>query len=131
MDAKNLSRLERKLFEEREHLLVAVHRLSDETREAESDDPKDVGDVCLSTLSKESLFLQRSQAQARLRRIEAALARVDDGSFGTCVTCGGEINARRLEALPWASNCIRCQEELEQERQEQSAASSSAFRIAV
>jgi len=48
-----------------------------------------------------------------LRNIEAALVRVRDGIFGECVSCGEEINVKRLEALPWARYCIECQEKLE------------------
>lgn len=117
MDTKNISRWERKLTVEREELLATLQRLSDETRQTDADETKDVGDVCLSTLTKESLFQQRSQAQGRLRMIEMALTRIEEGSFGTCMLCGEEIKARRLEALPWASNCIHCQEQLEQQRE--------------
>ena len=45
-----------------------------------------------------------------LRKVKAALARIDDGSFGTCIHCEEEIGSKRLNALPWAPFCIRCQE---------------------
>jgi DnaK suppressor protein len=45
-----------------------------------------------------------------LRDVEAALRRIQDGSFGTCVECEGQIPAKRLAAIPWASRCVRCQE---------------------
>jgi DnaK suppressor protein len=45
-----------------------------------------------------------------LRNVEAALARIANGSYGTCVHCDEEINPKRLNAVPWASFCIRCQE---------------------
>lgn len=43
------------------------------------------------------------------RGIEAALLRIKDGSYGMCVHCYGGISGRRLEAVPWAPLCIRCQ----------------------
>jgi DnaK suppressor protein len=46
----------------------------------------------------------------RLRQIEAALERIDGGSFGICLNCEEDIGARRLAALPWAAFCIVCQE---------------------
>lgn len=54
---------------------------------------------------------QRSQAETRnaralLAEVDAALKRLDDGSYGTCAVCGREIGARRLEALPYATLCI-------------------------
>jgi len=45
-----------------------------------------------------------------LREVKAALHRVNDGSFGICLDCESEITFKRLEALPWASRCIRCQD---------------------
>ncbi len=45
-----------------------------------------------------------------LRKVRAALARIEDGSFGTCMHCDEEISPKRLKAVPWAPFCIRCQE---------------------
>jgi DnaK suppressor protein len=45
-----------------------------------------------------------------LREVRAALARIADGSFGTCAHCDEEISPKRLKAVPWAPFCIRCQE---------------------
>lgn len=45
-----------------------------------------------------------------LRRIEAALERLERGEYGICEECGEAISPRRLEAIPWASLCVSCQE---------------------
>ena len=45
-----------------------------------------------------------------LRNVRAALARIADGSYGTCMHCEEEISLKRLNAVPWAAFCIRCQE---------------------
>jgi DnaK suppressor protein len=45
-----------------------------------------------------------------LRNVKSALARVADGSYGVCLHCEEEIKPKRLEAVPWAKYCIRCQE---------------------
>jgi len=45
-----------------------------------------------------------------LRNVRAALQRLDDGSYGTCLHCDEDISPKRLEAVPWAGYCIRCQE---------------------
>lgn len=45
-----------------------------------------------------------------LRKVRAALARVADGSYGVCLHCEEEIKPKRLDAVPWAAFCIRCQE---------------------
>lgn len=55
---------------------------------------------------------------AVLRQVKAALRRVHDGSFGTCVDCESEIGLKRLAAVPWASRCLGCQETADREGQE-------------
>ena len=45
-----------------------------------------------------------------LRNVRAALFRIRDGSYGICMHCEEEIKPKRLEAVPWAAFCIRCQE---------------------
>lgn len=62
-----------------------------------------------------TLAFERSQSEAvlgqsvqHLKDIDAALLRIDLGTFGTCKTCGGAIAFGRLEARPQASQCISC-----------------------
>jgi DnaK suppressor protein len=50
----------------------------------------------------------RERSRADLARVEAALGRLDDGTYGTCTSCGNRIGAERLEAIPWAPSCIDC-----------------------
>ena len=45
-----------------------------------------------------------------LRNVRTALARMNDGSYGVCMHCEEDIKPKRLEAVPWAKYCIRCQE---------------------
>ncbi len=45
-----------------------------------------------------------------LRAIEAAISRIENGSFGICTMCEGEISLARLNAVPWTSVCINCKE---------------------
>jgi RNA polymerase-binding protein DksA len=51
----------------------------------------------------------RDKNEQQLQAVDAALARIDAGAFGTCVRCGRPIAPERLEALPWAAHCIDCQ----------------------
>jgi DnaK suppressor protein len=55
----------------------------------------------------------RDRAVQHLAQVEAALNRLDDGTFGQCVRCGRAIPEARLEALPWAAHCIDCQTALD------------------
>lgn len=54
------------------------------------------------------LALRDKNAQ-HLVDVEAAIARLDDGTYGTCLRCGRPIAPERLDALPWAAHCIECQ----------------------
>jgi RNA polymerase-binding transcription factor len=45
-----------------------------------------------------------------LRKVRAALSRVDEGTYGVCQHCEGDISPKRLNAVPWVPYCIRCQE---------------------
>ncbi len=66
-------------------------------------------------------FLETQQEQsidvnerALLTEVEAALKRIEDGTYGKCIVCGDAIPEKRLEAIPWASRCVKDQEALEQ-----------------
>lgn len=52
-------------------------------------------------------------SQVLLHQVNAALHRIAEGTYGTCVTCGRQIAPRRLEALPYATLCIECQAQAE------------------
>ena len=58
-------------------------------------------ELAIRTLDRES---------ALLRQVKGALARVADGSYGTCLHCEEEIKPKRLDAVPWTKYCIKCQE---------------------
>ena len=58
----------------------------------------------------------RDRANQQLELVEAALARLEAGTFGTCLRCGRPIARARLEALPWAAHCIECQANVDRGR---------------
>lgn len=53
------------------------------------------------------------QGRREMEAIQAALARIDAGTYGSCATCGETISAARLTAMPMARRCVACQERLE------------------
>jgi len=55
----------------------------------------------------------RDRSTTHLELVDAALARLDAGDYGSCLRCGHTIAPARLEALPWAARCIACQAELD------------------
>jgi RNA polymerase-binding protein DksA len=58
----------------------------------------------------------RDRANQHLELVDAALARLDAGTFGRCLRCGQPIPDGRLEALPWAAHCIDCQSAIDRDR---------------
>ena len=66
--------------------------------------------------SERDLAIRNADRESRLlRQVRNALARVRDGSFGTCIECDIDISPKRLAALPWASRCIQCQDTVDRE----------------
>lgn len=43
-----------------------------------------------------------------MEQVQAALRRIDDGTYGVCESCGGEVGRERIEALPYAAHCVEC-----------------------
>ena|SRR5215469_12362735 len=118
----DVERIANKLTRRRRQILEFLKRLDSETQELETDAVQDIGDRSVLSMSKESLFERTSQQRIVLRMVEAALARISNGSFGVCASCGDDISTRRLEALPWTQYCLRCQEALEDEERSSSSA---------
>jgi DnaK suppressor protein len=58
------------------------------------------------TIDREIDYSLEENETRVLAAIDAALARIDDGSFGRCERCGGQIEEERLEAIPYATLCI-------------------------
>jgi DnaK suppressor protein len=51
------------------------------------------------------------------RQVRAALRRIDEGTFGICVHCDEEISPKRLQAVPWAAYCLKCQEIVDRQQE--------------
>jgi DnaK suppressor protein len=77
---------------------------------ARREEPVDVAD--LSNQSHEEwLFLNRNSIDmSLLRQIKEALIRIQDQTYGICQDCGTPISTKRLEAVPWATYCVNCQD---------------------
>ena len=113
MDKKRLDSFKKRLEERQQALRKAVSRTEEDGRIADQDSAQDIADRAASSYTKEFLFSQSNNERQLLQMVETALQRIREGSFGECVSCGNEINARRLEAVPWTRYCIACQEKKE------------------
>lgn len=84
-------------------------------RELNAQASGDVVDAALDS-AQDELSSQLAEVESReLARIEHALERMRQGDFGACEECGCSIPMARLQALPYATLCIKCQREAEQE----------------
>ena len=90
-----------------------VSRNQQDGRSADEEATQDIADRAASSYTKEFLFSQSNNDRQLLQMVDAALARLREGTFGECVSFGKEINPKRLEAVPWTRHCIDCQEKAE------------------
>jgi len=70
----------------------------------------DPADQAASEYDRQSLVHKAATARQMLKNLTQALERMRQGSFGECVECGCDIELKRLEAIPWARYCVKCQE---------------------
>ena len=111
MTARELEEARSELRRRRRAILEATNeagaehealRLAERGQEVEEEAQAEQGLVDLERLGQAE--------RLELRRIDAAMARIDEGGYGTCATCGAAIEPRRLSALPWAVLCTGCEE---------------------
>jgi DnaK suppressor protein len=114
MEKKKLDTFKKRLETRQQELRRTVTRTQADGRTADEDTAQDIADRAASSYNKEFLFSQSNNDRQLLQMVEGALARIREGSFGECISCGREINPKRLEAVPWTRHCIECQEKLEQ-----------------
>jgi RNA polymerase-binding transcription factor len=114
MDKKKLEYFRKRLEVRQQELRRTVSRTEQDGRTVDEDSAQDIADRAASSYTKEFLFHQSNNDRQLLAMVESALDRIRQGTFGECISCGKEINAKRLEAVPWTRHCIECQEKLEQ-----------------
>jgi len=87
----------------------AVAAAEQETREG-TVKHADLADQAASEYERQALVHKATTARQMLKNFTQALERMRQGAFGECAECGGDIELKRLEAIPWARYCVKCQE---------------------
>jgi DnaK suppressor protein len=113
--AQDVETFKRKLLEMRRDLLGQVERKKLYSKEVGEDGIPDSGDVAAYSYSKEVLMGLGENERTKLRLVEEALAKIDEGTYGACERCEEPIPVKRLELLPFTRYCVQCQTELERE----------------
>ena len=121
MDKKKIDAFRKQLEQRQQELRKIVARTEQDGRDADVGTAQDIADRAANSYTKEFLFHQSNNERQLLGMVEAALGRMREGVFGECINCGNDINAKRLEAVPWTRYCINCQEKQEQGLLEQSS----------
>jgi len=120
MSVLDTDRFRERLLDERKRVLDAIDNIhsenpgsiGEETEELTFED-NHLGDVATATFDREMASTLEENSTHVLGEIDGALARIDEGTYGTCQRCGDSIAEERLEALPWAMLCIDCKRKQE------------------
>jgi RNA polymerase-binding protein DksA len=120
VSALDTDRFREALLDERRRVEKALQNLHEETSGSLSEDAGEetaydthLADTATETYDRELDYTLEENSGHLLAEIEAALKRIEDGTYGTCTNCGEQIPEERLEALPWATLCIGCQRDRE------------------
>ena len=115
MKKKEQEAYKQKLIARRNEIVRKLSNFRDESKEVETDIAQDLADKAESSYTKEFLLSLSDAEREQLFLIDSALRRMERSEFGQCQTCQKEISKKRLNALPWTSLCIDCQEKAESE----------------
>ena len=100
----------KRLLAKQEELLHDLSRNREVTDESVDEQAQDMVDRATSAYTREFAFSLSESDRKTLLLIDQALLRLDQGSYGVCVHCQGQMQEKRLEAVPWARHCLECQE---------------------
>ncbi len=120
MNAIETDRFRETLLEGRRRVEAAIQNLHDEHPGTLVEDSGEetaydnhLADTATETYDRELDYTLEENSEHVLAEIDAALKRIEEGTYGTCTNCDRPIPVERLEALPWATLCIDCQRDRE------------------
>jgi DnaK suppressor protein len=115
VNKKDLKRFKELLLEERRNLIMKASKTLAEEAQLDVNELPDEIDQASAEYSQSFIFRLRDREKYYLSKIDKALEKIERDEFGVCEACGDEISAKRLEARPVTTLCIRCKEEQEME----------------
>ncbi|OLE51793.1 MAG: hypothetical protein AUG51_21270 [Acidobacteria bacterium 13_1_20CM_3_53_8] len=110
MDKRKVKSYRDRLLARREGLVGQVEAAEMYSRERDSEATQDPADMAANAYTKELLVSMSANDRKLLELIDEALDRIEEGEYGECVHCGEPVQEKRLEAVPWARHCLRCQD---------------------
>lgn len=113
MVAKKVQAYRKRLQAKEQELVSSIAQIETDSRKPGGGETQDLADKANGSFTKESLFQQGDHDRTVLGMVRAALERAETGEYGVCVECGEPVEQKRLDAVPWARHCIRCQKLLD------------------
>jgi RNA polymerase-binding protein DksA len=109
MDQEFITRMDKSLIDLKKEIISNLIAGNKDFKEiVEGMDPKDLADIASDDIDRKMIEALGSQDLKRLKLIDSALTRIQQGKYGLCVKCGKRIPQDRLEAIPYALMCIEC-----------------------
>ncbi len=115
MDKKKLEHFKELLLKHRQQILNVGLLNKSEDLHVQQEDLSDETDLASSLIQQQLNCTIRDREYSKLRKIDMALDRIAEGTYGHCEDCEEEIGMKRLENQPWADLCIQHAEERERE----------------
>jgi DnaK suppressor protein len=106
----NTERFKQRLLNKERELVEETGRLEDDARDSGEAEVRDSIDDATSSQSTSEALQEDVLLSQTLTQVRDALKRIEDGTYGKCIVCGRQIEAARLEAVPWAAYCLEDQE---------------------
>ena len=110
MTKAQLKKIKEKLLAERE---LIIGKLSSNDLSVDESETPDPVDLAVRNYSKNVMLAVSENESRQLVSINEALERIEDEEYGICPNCENKVNAKRLNAIPWARYCLDCQELVE------------------
>ena len=110
MDKRKMKSYRDRLLERRESLFRQVTEAEMSSRERDLEATQDPADMAANAYTKELLISMSANDRGLLALIDEALLRIEAGKFGDCVNCSEPMQEKRLEAVPRARYCLKCQD---------------------
>jgi DnaK suppressor protein len=107
---RELEKYRRLLEQKKAELSTELAKARSAEEETNEEATQDIADKAVSSYTREFLYSLTDGERTVLRRIDEALARIDEGTYGSCMNCGASLSEKRLNAVPWAPHCVDCQE---------------------
>ena len=110
MTKKEMEKYRRLLEQKKNGLSNELAKTRDAEEETTEESTQDIADKAVSSYTREFLYSLSDTDRNTLVRIDLALARIEEGTYGFCQNCGQAMSEKRLNAVPWALHCVDCQE---------------------